>query len=375
MLPVYINGRFLTQPTTGVQRFAAEVVTALDKLLADCHPAHLPQGGVQLLVPQDARQQLCLRYIRTRRIGRLKGHLWEQLELAGASSDGVLVGLANTGPLGHPRQLVTIHDASVFANPGNFSLAFRSWYRLLIPRLGQRAKKILTVSEFSKSELIRYCRFPETKIEVVYNGVDHIIREPADPYFLLDRNIKARSYFLCVATSSPNKNIGLVMDALRFLDDLDLDLVTVGTADPKVFSEPGISRNHRMHELGYVSDSQLRALYENALCFVFPSLYEGFGIPPLEAMACGCPVIVAKTSALPESCGDCALYCDSYDARALANQIRLLRHDLALHLRLKNLGKERSSKFTWKACAQHVLAVLSKMAFGYSQPHRTATAE
>lgn len=160
-------------------------------------------------------------------------------------------------------------------------MTFRSWYRLLIPRLGRRAKKILTVSEFSRSELIRYCRFPETKIEVAYNGVDHIIREPTAPDFLLNRNIKPDSYFLCVATSSSNKNIGLVMDALQFLDDVDLDLVTVGAADPKVFSEPRISRNRRRHDLGYVSDSQLRVLYENALCFVFPSLYEGFGIPPL----------------------------------------------------------------------------------------------
>jgi glycosyltransferase involved in cell wall biosynthesis len=375
MLPIYINGRFLSQPITGVQRYAAEVVTALDKLLVEGRPAHLPQGGVKLLVPQNACQQLSLRYISTRRIGRLKGHLWEQLELPGASSDGVLVGLANTGPLWHPRQLITIHDASVFANPGNFSLAFRTWYRLLIPRLGQRAKTILTVSEFSRSELIRYCNFPETKIEVVYNGVDHIIREPADQDFLSGRNLKPGNYFLCVATSSRNKNIGLVMDALQFLGDVDLDLVTVGAADPKVFSEPRISGNRRRHDLGYVSDSQLRVLYENALCFVFPSLYEGFGIPPLEAMACGCPVIVARTSALPESCGDCALYCDPYDARALANQIKSLRSDMTLRLRLKNLGQEHSSRFTWDACARHVLAVLSKVAFSYSQPHWMATAE
>jgi glycosyltransferase involved in cell wall biosynthesis len=375
MLPIYINGRFLSQPITGVQRYAAEVVTALDKLLVEGRPAHLPQGGVKLLVPQNACQQLSLRYISTRRIGRLKGHLWEQLELPGASSDGVLVGLANTGPLWHPRQLITIHDASVFANPGNFSLAFRTWYRLLIPRLGQRAKTILTVSEFSRSELIRYCNFPETKIEVVYNGVDHIIREPADQDFLSGRNIKPGNYFLCVATSSRNKNIGLVMDALQFLGDVDLDLATVGGTNSKVFSEPRISRKCRMHELGYVSDSQLRALYENALCFVFPSLYEGFGIPPLEAMACGCPVIVARTSALPESCGDCALYCDPYDARGLASQIKSLRNDMTLRLRLKDLGKGHSSKFTWNACAQHVLAALSKLAFRYSPPHRTVTAK
>ncbi len=135
-----------------------------------------------------------------------------------------------------------------------------------------------------------------------------------------------------------------------YLDDVDLDLVTVGGANPRVFSEPRRSRNRRVHDLSYVLDSQLRALYENALCFVFPSLYEGFGIPPLEAMACSCPVIVARTSALPESCGDCALYCDPYDARGLANQIRSLRNDTTLRLRLKNLGKEHSFRFTWDAC-------------------------
>lgn len=361
MLPVYINGRFLSHPISGVQRFATEVVTALDRLLGHCPTAHLSQGAVQLLVPQNARKQLSLQNIPTRRIGRLKGHLWEQLELLGASSGGVLVGLANTGPLSHPRQLVTIHDASVLANPGNFSLAFRSWYRLLIPRLGRRAKKILTVSEFSRSELIRYYGFPETKIEVVYNGVDHIIREPPDARFLLGRTLKPGKYFLCVATLSPNKNIRLVTDALQFLNDVDLDLVTVGGTNLKVFSEPRISRNRRVHELGYVSDSQLRALYENALCFVFPSLYEGFGIPPLEAMACGCPVIVAKTSALPESCGNAALYCDPRDPHDLAAKLRSVLEDEQLRDRLRRAGHARVEQFSWETCARKVYTVVQDL--------------
>lgn len=361
MRPVYVNGRFLSHPITGVERFAAEVISALDKLLGHCPTAHLSQGRVQLLVPQNACKELSLHYIRTRRIGRLKGHLWEQLELLAASSDGVLVGLANTGPLWHRRQLITIHDASVFANPGNFSLAFRSWYRLLIPRLGRRAKKILTVSEFSKGELIRYCEFPETKIEVVYNGVDHIIREPADAYFVSGRNIIPGNYLLCVATSSPNKNIGLVTDALQFLDGVDLDLVTVGGTNSKVFSESSLSRNRRVHELGYVSDRQLRALYENALCFVFPSLYEGFGIPALEAMACGCPVIVARTSALPESCGNAALYCDPRDPHDLAVKLRSVLEDEQLRDRLRRAGHARVEQFSWETCARKVYTVVQPL--------------
>lgn len=361
MKPVYINGRFLSHPTTGVKRFAAEVVSTLDTFLGDDRRAQSFKGGVQLLVPENARERLALRCIRTRRIGRLKGHLWEQLELPIASSDGVLVGLASTGPLWHPLQLVTVHDASVFANPGNFSLTFRNWYQWLIPRLGRRAKKILTVSEFSKNELIRYCGFPETKIEVVYNGVNHITREPADPYFLLGRNIKPGNYFLSVATSSPNKNIGLVMNALQFLDDVNTDLVTVGVADSSVFAQPRVSRSRRLHNLGYVSDGQLRALYENALCFVFPSFYEGFGIPPLEAMACGCPVIVANTSALPESCGNAALYCDPHDPHDLAAKLRSVLKDEQLRDRLRTAGHARVQQFSWESCARRVYTVVHEL--------------
>lgn len=360
-VPVYINGRFVSQRITGVQRYAAEVVMALDKVLGETHALH-HKVEFQLLVPPNVRTDLLpLRYISVRHVGRLKGHTWEQLELCRTSFDGVLVGLANTGPICHPRQLVTIHDASVFANPENFSLAFRSWYRVLIPWLGRRAKKILTVSKFSKSELIRYCNIPEAKIEVVYNGADHIIREPADPHFLLNKNIRPGSYFLCVATSSPNKNIGLVMDTLQLLDDVDLDLVTVGGVNPTVFSEGRISRNRQVHELGYVSDSQLRALYENALCFVFPSFYEGFGIPPLEAMACGCPVIVAKTSALPESCGKAALYCDPRSPRDLAAKLRSILENEQLRDRLRRAGHAQAAQFTWETCARNLYAAVQEL--------------
>ena len=134
MTTVFINGRFLAQPATGVQRFAKEVLWAVDDLLCERDRDH----RFCLLLPRDAGQIPEYRNIRTRQIGRLRGVPWEQLELPRAAGSGLLLNLGSTGPLAHGRQLVTIHDASIFRYPQNFSRSFVLWYRILIPMLGRR---------------------------------------------------------------------------------------------------------------------------------------------------------------------------------------------------------------------------------------------
>lgn len=350
--PLFINGRFLSQRLSGVQRYASEIVSGLDELLAS------ERGDVPactLLVPPDAETTLPLTAIEQRRVGRLRGHLWEQIDLPAFAGRGVLLSLAGTGPVAHRRHLVTIHDAGVYANPGNFSPAFRAWYRTLLPLLGRSSVSLFTVSEFSKGELARYCKIPRRKIRVTYNGTEHLLREPRNDSVRTQQGLRKGSYVLCVGADNPNKNVRVIVDALAKVDDPALSLVNVGADNARVFRRVGMSRSGvRLRSLGHVSDSALRALYENALCLVFPSYYEGFGIPPLEAMLCGCPTIVARTSALPESCGDAALYCDPNDADELARQIRVVRDDAGLRNRMRARGIVRARRFTWRRGARDI---------------------
>lgn len=359
MLTVYINGRFLSQSTTGVQRHAIEVVMAMDRILS------LPDapGSVayELLVPPNAHQELPLSKIRVSRVGHLRGHAWEQLELASAARRGTLINLGNTGPLGHTRQVVTIHDAGVFANPANFSFGFRTWYKVLIPRVARRATSIFTVSNFSKQELVKYCGIPEEKIRVIHNGADHIVRDPADESIIDVHGLVRDRYLLCMGAGTPNKNNKLILDALEIVDNPDIQLVRLKAANLEIFARSKRQPSVRLLDLDYVTDAQLRALYQNAGCFVFPSLYEGFGIPPLEAMTCGCPVIVARSSALPEICGDAALYCDPFDARDLSAKIDRILNDADLRKDFREVGRQHARSFTWEHCAEEMMSEISRL--------------
>lgn len=357
MLPVFVNGRFLTQPLTGVQRYACEVLRALDALLEGLEE----RPPLTLVVPPRTRSSLGLALVPELCAGRLAGHLWEQIDLPRIAAGGVLLSL-NVGPARHRRHFVTIHDAGVWANPGNFSLPFRAWYRTLIPLLARSAAGFFTVSEFSKAELGRHAHLPAERTVVTYNGVDHILRRPGETSILARHGLAPGGYVLCVGANNPNKNIGLVVAGLARLGDPRIVLVNVGHANPAVFQAAGPRWGAETRSLGHVSDAELRALYEGALCLAFPSRYEGFGIPPLEAMACGCPTIVARTSALPESCGDAALYCDLNDADEMAVHLRALRDDAALRERLRAAGREHARQFTWRAAAQRILGVLLEAA-------------
>ncbi|MCP3917963.1 MAG: glycosyltransferase family 4 protein [bacterium] len=350
MRTLYINGRFLTQPLTGVQRYASEVMHAMDERLAE--PG---SPRVILVAPYSMVLRPMLHNIEIQLVGRRKGHLWEQLDLLGPTSDGVLLSLTGTGPVRHPAHFVTIHDAGVFANPRNFSLGFRAWYRVLVPLLRRRARGFFTVSEFSRAELARLCRIPSDKVVITYNGCDHIMRLQPDDGFLERNDLQRGGYVLCVGADNPNKNLRLVRDAIALVQDLNLELVNVGATNDRVFRRTRNDSDVRQRDLGHVSDEALIALYKGALCLTFPSLYEGFGIPPLEAMCHACPVIAARSSALPETCGDAALFCDPHDPRELADHVRHLAETPAERERLIAAGTRHASGYTWARAAEGVL--------------------
>ena len=219
--------------------------------------------------------------------------------------------------------------------------------------LTARAARIMTVSNFSAGELERWYRVPRETIAVVPNAAEHIIAATNQPAILRWHRLAAKSYVLSLGTHCRAKNFAVVIEAMNRLPPPRPRLVVAGRMNANHFGTPAQWDAGAFVNVGSVSDGELRALYTNALCFVFPSVYEGFGIPPLEAMSCGCPAIVACAAALPETCGDAALYCDPGDPSDLAAKIDVLSQNQDLRTSSATagireitdiyLGRQRSS--------------------------------
>lgn len=355
-MKVVINGRFLTQATTGVQRFARETCRAMGQVLSESGITErvvvaVPSHTAQLDL--DGVDGQCFD---VRSLGRRSGHLWEQLELARFSPETVLINLCGTAPVFRRNQLVVLHDAAVAANPRNFSFAFRAWYRVMIHGYGRFARHFVTVSGFSRDEIARYWHLNPERIHVVRESGEHIKRATADIRVLERHGLERNKYILAVSSMAPNKNFGLVVRALDALRTTDLKLAVAGGAFSKIFAASAVE-GANVTGLGYVSDGELRALYENAACFVYPSLYEGFGLPPVEAMNCGCPVIASRSSSMPEVCGNAVLYCDPESADSLAEQMQRVWRDSQLRDSLRLKGLERAAQFSWKSCAADILQI------------------
>jgi glycosyltransferase involved in cell wall biosynthesis len=362
---IFINGRFLTQATTGVQRYAAELTQALDGLL--CSGEISPAAyRVVLLVPRGARQDLPLKQIQVERVGWFGGHAWEQIDLRRHHTQTrgvVLFNPGNTAPIGVPNVVVTIHDAGVFAAPQAYSWTFRTWYRLMHRSLLRHASGIITVSAFSREQLEKYAAAPMSRTEVIPPGAEHIVRLDADRSVLDRYALGERPFVLAVSSLNPNKNFKLIIDALPYLPDLleGVDFVVAGGTSPRIFRNGSAGFGPNIKYLGYVTDRELKALYQAATAFVFPSLYEGFGLPPLEAMSCGCPVVVARAASLPWVCGDAALYCDPHDPEDLAQKIRMVIGDQKLQADLRAKGLARARDFSWPQCARGTFRLLDEV--------------
>jgi glycosyltransferase involved in cell wall biosynthesis len=343
MPPLFVNARFLTQPITGVQRYAAELARRFKRAR--------PQ--VRFLTPKNVLHDDLAAELGAEVVGRLTGHAWEQLELPLYTRGGGLLSLCNTGPLVKRHHVVTLHDAAAFAVPEAYALAFRSWYKVLFVGLGRTARGILTDSRFSAAELQHYAHIPKHKLFVSYLGKEHLFDTPPD-LGVLARHELRRPFLLAVSSSSPHKNFGVVVRALEKLGETPFDTVIAGGTNANVHARTGPLPASIKH-VGYVTDGELRALYERASAFIHPAYYEGFGLPPLEAMALGCPVIVSNAASLPEVCGDAALYFDPHDPSALADKIQQLMQDAPLQARLRHEGPVQAARFSWERCADEVL--------------------
>jgi glycosyltransferase involved in cell wall biosynthesis len=363
-----INGRFLTQRTSGVQRYAREMLLALDDLLTTRAPAD--DMTVQVLVPPDAPTSLpALRSIPVRRVGRLRGHLWEQLELP-RHARGVLLNWCNTFPVLARHQVVVLHDASVIACPGGYTRAFRAYYRALFA-LAARSPglRVATDSAFSAMELRLLAGIPASRLRIIACGADHWRGVIPDETILDRLDLRDTPFILTVASDNPNKNTARLVAAYGRLAPRGVRLVLAGASHARVFAQTASPAADGLVRTGYLADAELAALYRHARAFVFPSLYEGFGLPPLEAMTFGCPVLCSYAASLPEVAGDAALYCDAEDVDEIARRLQQILADDALRERLIAAGTRQVQRFLWRDAAAKMLALAQD-----AQPRPMSTA-
>lgn len=267
--------------------------------------------------------------------------------------------------------VVMIHDISYEYHPEYFNPLECKRMKLLIPFSARKSEHVLTVSEYSKQQIMQKYHIPEDKITVTYNGVNEqfcVLPSDADGYKCLTRFSFNKPFILAVGNLQPRKNIERLIRAyskLRASGKIDLDLVLVGQVrwgGKAIFDEVetlGVKNN--IHITGYVTDEELVALYNKATLFAYPSLYEGFGLPLIEAMACGTPVISSNASCLPEVGGDAAHYIDPYSERGMMDALELVANNSIVRKQLIQKGFERASDFSWKRTAEKTLRVFEEV--------------
>ena len=235
--------------------------------------------------------------------------------------------------------VVTLHDLAVLRHPETFNRWTRWYSRVMLPRVVRAAARVIAVSSFTAREAVELLGLDETKIRVVPHGVER----PFEP----EGQAATGTYALAVGTIEPRKNLPRASEAARLAG---LELRVVG---PEGWGDVGVQ------SLGFVSDEVLAALYRGAQCLVFPSLYEGFGLPVLEAMACGTPVVTSNSGALAEVAGDAAVLVDPYDVDAIAAGIEEAR---SRREELRAKGLERVRPFTWDETARRTVEIYREAA-------------
>jgi glycosyltransferase involved in cell wall biosynthesis len=328
--PVLINARAATRPELGgVERWARETAARLPLL----DPARY-----RVVRPPRA-------------LAHRAGHAWEQGALPALAlrrHASLLFNPANLAPLAFPRNVVVVHDAAALREPAWYSRLYVAWQRALLPALARRALHLVTVSQFSRGEIVGLLGADPTRITVIPGGVD----ERFHPGVVPAR--RGRPYVLTVASRTARKNLAALDVTAQRLARQGIDLVAVGGGRPQFRAEGALEG---VVELGPVDDRELPGLYAGALAFVLPSRYEGFGLTVLEAMACGTPVVTSNVTALPELVGDAGLLADPGDRTAIADAVERAIGDQ----RLREAGPRRAAGFTWAATAERLHALLRRL--------------
>ena len=324
-----------------MERWTAEVIARLRALAPDRYVVAQPRP-------------------RARR--RLAAQAWEQLVLpahAARLRAPLIFSPANLAPVAWPRNVVVMHDAAVLREPHAYSRAYRAWHTGAGLAAARRALAVVTVSEFSRAELLELGGLDADRVTVIPGGVGERFTPEADGAEVARRLRLDRPYVLTIATADARKNLRALSAAAAALQRHGIELAWAGDTRPYFAEISGVAGLRR---LGYVAERDLPGLYAGALAFVLPSRYEGFGLTCLEAMACGTPVVAADRAALPETCGDAALLVDPDDPEAIAAAVVRAATEPAVRSALREAGRVRARRYDWGQTALRTDELLTRVA-------------
>lgn len=348
MKTIFINAKFLCENLTGIGRYAVEISLELKKKIPN----------VVFVAPKKIVLVEIAKELNVQTFGIFNGAMWEQIELPIfllKNKNPLLLNFTSTAPVFYKNQINTIYDIISIKHPEWYSLKASLYYKLLLPIVAKRCKKIITISNYVKNDISSFFNVNHNKINVVNCGVSSIFKNTeTENYFEFD-------YILAVGSIDPRKNLKKLIEAFLMLKNSTLKLVLVGKEHPTFattdFAIP-IERKKDIIFTGYISDEKLRDYYISAKVFVFPSLEEGFGIPPLEAMSCGCPSIVSNASSIPEVCGDAALYIDPKNTNDIYLKLKTILNDDELRKNIIEKGVIRKNCFSWEISAQKIIEII-----------------
>lgn len=336
-----INGKFLEQTITGVQRYANEMLLQLDKLCC--------RSGIELSLgySQSAKIIPELYNIKTLLIGKHSGVVWEQFDLPfyAIKEKYTVINFCNASSLVKP-DIVFIHDVQLITIPNNFSLLYRVWGRLLLFNSAKRAKFICTVSNFSKDEIINKLNI-NCEIFIIHSAWQHIKRIASDnSIYKRYPEIKKKDFFFAMSSLSPNKNFEWIVENAK--NNPDQWYVVAGNINNKLFAKSKLEEVNNCLFVGRITDGEAKQLMTDCKAFLYPSFYEGFGLPPLEAISCGASCIVSDIDVLHEVYDDTVGYINPYDSNCkISNEL------------IKD-GENILQKYSWEESAYAFLALLNK---------------